>query len=240
MTILEVVKSLWKTHCKHSWDMKHTFVDSALQQRMTLDVTQKLIFPGGTSSWKLTCQCRRYRRHKRCWFDPWVVKILLRKAWQPTPVFLPGESHGPRSLAAYSPWGHKVLDMTEATENTCKGKKREKWVFYSFPFFRTKEIKKTVSSLNIPSFFTLTAHNSECLWLFAFQPPNSAGATSNIFSLDSMLNTSAIWWLPLQHPSPCTYISETRLQSHPNCQSQLLGYWLQSKTVFEKLHEEEI
>ena len=39
--------------------------------------------------------------------DPW------RRAWQPTPVFLPGGSHGQRSLVSYSPWGHKELDMTE-------------------------------------------------------------------------------------------------------------------------------
>ena len=32
------------------------------------------------------------RRHKRCRFDPWVGKIPWRRAWQPTPVFLPGES----------------------------------------------------------------------------------------------------------------------------------------------------
>ena len=39
--------------------------------------------------------------------------ILWRRAWQPTPVFLPGESHGQRSLAGYSPWGPKELDRTE-------------------------------------------------------------------------------------------------------------------------------
>ena len=42
----------------------------------------------------------------QCWrleFDPWVRKILWRRKWQPTPVFLPGESHGLRSLAGYSP-----------------------------------------------------------------------------------------------------------------------------------------
>ena len=33
--------------------------------------------------------------------------------WQPTPVFLPGESHGQRSLVGYSPWGHKESDTTE-------------------------------------------------------------------------------------------------------------------------------
>ena len=36
-----------------------------------------------------------------------------RKKWQPTPVFLPGESHGQRSLVGYSPWSHKESDTTE-------------------------------------------------------------------------------------------------------------------------------
>ena len=36
-----------------------------------------------------------------------------RRKWQPTPVFLPGESHGQRSLAGYSPWGGKESDTTE-------------------------------------------------------------------------------------------------------------------------------
>ena len=56
-------------------------------------------FSGRASSNELACQCRR---HKRCGFDSWVRKIPWR-AWQPTPVFLPGESHRQRSLAGYSP-----------------------------------------------------------------------------------------------------------------------------------------
>ena len=47
------------------------------------------------------------------WFDPWVGKIPWRRAWQPTPVFWPGESHGQRSLVGCSPWDHKELDVTE-------------------------------------------------------------------------------------------------------------------------------
>ena len=47
-----------------------------------------------------------------------VGKIPWRRAWQPTPVFLPGKSHRQRSLAGYSPWGGKESDMTEATEHT--------------------------------------------------------------------------------------------------------------------------
>ena len=46
-------------------------------------------------------------------FDPWVRKIPWRREWLPTPVFLPGESQGQRSLVSYRPWGHKELDMTE-------------------------------------------------------------------------------------------------------------------------------
>ena len=41
------------------------------------------------------------------------MKIPWKKAWQPTPVFLPGESLEQRSLAGYSPWGHKESDTTE-------------------------------------------------------------------------------------------------------------------------------
>ena len=69
-------------------------------------------FPGGASGKEPACQCRRQKRHG---FDPWVGKIPWRRAWQPTPVFLPGESHGQRSLAGYSPQGCKESDTTEAT-----------------------------------------------------------------------------------------------------------------------------
>ena len=48
------------------------------------------------------------RSHRRCGFDPWVRKIPWRREWQPIPGFLPGYSHGQRSLAGYSPWGCRV------------------------------------------------------------------------------------------------------------------------------------
>ena len=44
---------------------------------------------------------------RRPGFDPWDGKIPWRREWLPTPVFLPGEFHGQRSLAVYNPWGHK-------------------------------------------------------------------------------------------------------------------------------------
>ena len=61
-------------------------------------------FPGGLDS-----KASAYR------FDSWVRKILWRRAWQPIPVPLPGESHGQRGVVGHSPWGRQELDMT-ATE----------------------------------------------------------------------------------------------------------------------------
>ena len=58
-------------------------------------------FPGGSDSKKSACNAGDLGLEPR--------KILLRREWQPTPVFLPGESHGQRSLVGYNPWGHKEL-----------------------------------------------------------------------------------------------------------------------------------
>ena len=58
----------------------------------------ELGFPRGTSGKEPACQGRG---HKRPGFNPWVRKIPWSRKWQPTPVFVPGESHGQRSLAGY-------------------------------------------------------------------------------------------------------------------------------------------
>ena len=47
------------------------------------------------------------------WVWSWVGRISWRREWQATPVSLPGEFHGQRSLSGYSPWDHKELDVTE-------------------------------------------------------------------------------------------------------------------------------
>ena len=54
-------------------------------------------------------------RLKRLGFHPWIGKIPQRRAWEPTPVFLPGESHGQRRSVGCSPQGHTELEATEAT-----------------------------------------------------------------------------------------------------------------------------
>ena len=65
-------------------------------------------------------------------FDPWVGKIPWRGKWQPTPLFLPGESHGQRSLAGYSPWNQ----LQRVTYN---------WATNPFTFFFPNYIRKIES-----------------------------------------------------------------------------------------------
>ena len=74
-------------------------------------VTFSLGLPSWLSSKELACNAG----------DPGLIpgvrKIPWRRAWQPTPVFLPGEFQGQRNLADYSLWGHRELNKTEASEH---------------------------------------------------------------------------------------------------------------------------
>ena len=96
-------RKCWDSYFLHT-DVQLTalFVESII-----LSSVNYIDFPGGLDCKKLACQWERSR------FDLWVRKIPWRREWQPTPVFLPGECHEQRSLAGYSPWGHKALDTTE-------------------------------------------------------------------------------------------------------------------------------
>ena len=85
------------------WKMNVPYFPSPYSLRVA--TINNLGFPGGASGKEPTCQCRR---HKRLRSDPWVRKIPWRGKRQPTPAFLPGESHGQRSLTGYSPWGCRV------------------------------------------------------------------------------------------------------------------------------------
>ena len=85
-----------------AWRIPRTEEPGGLQsmgsQRVRQDwAINTLDFPGGASGKEPTCQCKR---HKRPRFEPWFRKTPWRRAWQPTPVFLPGESHGQKSLWA--------------------------------------------------------------------------------------------------------------------------------------------
>ena len=77
-------------------------------------IKEILGLPRWFSGKKSPCQCRRHR------FDSWVRKSPWRRKWQPTPVFLPGESYRQGNLAGYSLWGHKRVGHDLATKQQKK------------------------------------------------------------------------------------------------------------------------
>ena len=92
--------------------------------------TQSL--PWWLSGKESTWQCRRHG------FNLWLRKIPWRSKWQPTPVLLPGKSHGQKSLVGYSSWGHKELGMAEHTcTSTSPQPKRWTWKSMRAPGDRT-------------------------------------------------------------------------------------------------------
>ena len=93
----DIVEQVWK----------QSEVQSVLQRR--LHWLGLNFYTGGTNGKEPTCWRRRHKRYR---FYSCVRKIPWRRAWKPTPVFLPGKSHEQRSLAGYSPWGGKELNMT--------------------------------------------------------------------------------------------------------------------------------
>ena len=100
---IEYLRLLWAQQ-GNSWSWCQGF--QRLLQELLRAKRPSWGFPGGSDG-RVCLQCRRPG------FDPQFGKIPWRRAWQPTPVFLPGESHGQKNLASYSPWGRKELDMTE-------------------------------------------------------------------------------------------------------------------------------
>ena len=91
----------------------------ALLDLWLLRALQRLFydFPAGSVVKNPPAVRETCRRHG---FDPWVRKLPWWRKWQPTPVFLPGKSHGQRSLMGYSPRGHTGSDVTEwLNSNTC-------------------------------------------------------------------------------------------------------------------------
>ena len=133
-------------------------------------------------------------------FDPWIGKIPWRRKWQPTPVLLPGESHGWRSLVGYSSWGHKESDTTEQfyslthspTQSESWWRTEEPGMLYS-PWGR-KESHTTywLNSKNssIPYLPSLQQwqHKSQALWR-AFLNPNARTGTYDFHILHEVALT---------------------------------------------------
>ena len=74
-------------------------------------------FPGGLVAKNPTANAGHFKGH---WFDPWVRKRPWRRAWQPTPVLLPGESPWTEEPVGLQSMGHKELDMAEVTYHAHK------------------------------------------------------------------------------------------------------------------------
>ena len=106
---------------RHNWSDLAAAEGKSPGKLQLISFLRQIYVSGGAVGKESACQCRR------CMFESWVRKILCRKEWQPTPVFLPGEFHGQRSLVGYSLWGCKELDMTkQACKDKANTKKQKK------------------------------------------------------------------------------------------------------------------
>ena len=119
---------------------------------------------GGASGKEPACRCRRHKRYR---FSPQFGKIQWRRAWQPTPVFLPGESAGRGVLVGYSSQSCKELDTKEASyhthaqaRNTARGNRKaigrmivfqseRKCLTYSNPYMEVGHFTSSLGSLTL-------------------------------------------------------------------------------------------
>ena len=95
-------------------------------------------FPGSSDSKEFVCNAGH--------LHPWVLKIPWRREWHPTPVFLPGESHGQTSLVGYSPWDHKELDTAKWLTLSFSILKKLVWIQWC-PKWPTEGQRLYISSL---------------------------------------------------------------------------------------------
>ena len=85
---------------------KGGYIHISMADSFCYTIEMNMGFPGGSDGKESACNAG-----DQGW-TPWVRKIPWSRKWQPTPVFLPGEFHGQRSLASYRPWGCKESDTT--------------------------------------------------------------------------------------------------------------------------------
>ena len=127
-----------------------------------------------------------------CLFDPWIGKIPWRRDLQPTPAFLPGKSHGQRSLVGHSPGGCKGLDTTERL--TC-----------SLPFF-----SRIVSASTLHRYVTplLVTECYSAVWMvrlvFTHLPLDGY---LDCFQLLAVLGNATAHWDPSFCADVCFHVS---------------------------------
>ena len=136
------------------------------------------------------------RRRRRCRFIPWVRKIPWRRKWQPTPVFLPGESHGQRRLGGYSPWGDKESDMTKVIEHIHSFSLNKNWKCICFLHLLGSYANSFCpSSTGMKSFWLL--RSVICLWHIGFYYPQSSILKDRVRPLTKM----GMSLLEITHPA---------------------------------------
>ena len=114
-----VIGHLEKIQDFHYPDISPAESDSLVFQSTNLNITEfQGMYIYKLPKWRLGRTCLPMHKTKRCGFHPWMGETPWRKAWQPTPVFLPGKSHGRRTLVGYGTQGHKESDMTEVTQHS--------------------------------------------------------------------------------------------------------------------------
>ena len=133
----------------------------------------------------------------------WVEKIRWRKAWLLTPVLLPGEFHGQRSLAGYCPWGQKELDMTERLTLSL--------VIYSLyqKFFTLILTKANTIHLSRVNFNTAGWNTGVCLTLFRCVSLPCKGCTTNDMGPGGPRKISEHSFIS-SHPNPVLELKLTR------------------------------
>ena len=107
-------------------------------------------FPGGACSKEPACQCRRHKRPPEAGFNPWVRKILWRRAWQSTPVFLPGESpwtqeFGRLQFIGLQRVGQQWLCVYDVCTHAC----RHTYIFNRCQFWSIFTVLHVAFSLNM-------------------------------------------------------------------------------------------
>ena len=112
--------------------------------------------PCWLSSKEFICQCWRPG------LDPWVRKIPWRRTWQPTPLFLPGKSHGQRSLAGYSPCGHKRVRHNWETKQRLR-------YMYIYTYYINTYIYRPTHIFYLIKIIFHKFRNIPTLWLFRTQ-----------------------------------------------------------------------
>ena len=139
-------------------------------------------------------------------FDPWVRKTPCRRPWQTTPVFLPGESHGQRGLAGYSPKGYKESDTTEAPERARTHRILGREDTNSAKF--SKEIICIICHLSLPLQVGVPNKNTKTSTILSF----------SLFLLHSHMYTcKCVWYIYVYisytsiHIYVYTYISYTHI-----------------------------